>query len=196
MRLLKGDKPHFPVGKHGSGNKKSLCLIEQMNCLGPQSTFPQNSQGNFQYFLATPRRLLCQNQKAHFMHQLHLAVESKQPQKGTYGLRDLIVGFHGFLYLQVCILLSDHFGTAWDWTNLTDRMFPLISVIRQILTTYRGKGTGFYSIIVYINNCNVQDVPLFPLQLTNAHFIFLKSGCIIYNCVISLTSQVYKQFHT
>lgn len=99
----KEDKPHLPSGKHGSGNTKSSCLTEQINCLGSQSTFPQNFQGNSQYFLATPRGLLCQNlkqnHKAHFMHQWHLAVVNKQPLRDTDGLRNLVMGLTGFYIL-------------------------------------------------------------------------------------------------
>lgn len=34
-------------------------------------------------------------------------------------------------------------------------MFSFISIIRQIMATYRGKDIAFYGIMIYVNNFNV-----------------------------------------
>lgn len=81
------------------------------------------------------------------------------------------------------MVLNDHLGSTWDWTDSTERLFSLvslISIIRQKLSTYQGKDIAFYSIkflvirmetifsrcnIANVKNSNVQDVQLSPLRL-------------------------------
>lgn len=63
------------------------------------------------------------------------------------------------------MVLNDHLGSTWDWTDLTERMFSFISIIRQILSTYRGKDIEFYSIKFLVikmdtifSRCNITNV--------------------------------------
>lgn len=112
MRLLKGNKSHLPSGKHGSGNTKSSCLIE----LGTPEHLPTEFPEQFPVFLSHAKGIALtksktQNHKAHFRHQLHLAAMSKQPLKGTCGLRYLIMGFRRFL----CSLVHHHHPQGSFW---------------------------------------------------------------------------------
>lgn len=151
MRLLKRDKSHLPTGTYGSGNTKPSCLIEQLIVWDPRA-FPTDFLGQFLVFLSHAKIWNMESQGPLQASVAFSSCEQTAPERHKL-TKESRYGFpQVFIFSCRCPSSSSGitFGIAWDWTNSTDRMLSFISVIRQILTTYRGKDVGF--MVVNISN--------------------------------------------